>query len=117
MSLRIGSSSQPMTGHVNFVCGDEGLKAWRRRLGIPSLFRLIGVISLRKRSEPDIVLSPHLSMSVRLLTKPFNGRPLKALAASVQQWKCVIHSAYADVFDSSPFHAPCIFNRYQCVRQ
>ena len=116
MSLHIWSSSQPMTGDENFVCGDEGLKAWRRRLGIPSLFRLIGVISLQ-RPESEIVLSLHLSMSRRALSKPFNRRPLKALAASVQQWKRVILSAYADVFDSSPFHAPCIFNRYQCVRQ
>ena len=68
----------------------------RRRLGIPSLFRLIGVISLRKRSASDIVLSLHLSMSGRALTKPFNRRPLKILAASVQQWKCATRSAYAD---------------------
>ena len=27
MSLRIWSSSQPMTGHTDFVCGDEGLEA------------------------------------------------------------------------------------------
>lgn len=69
----------------------------RRRLGIPSLFRPIGVISLTKRSESDIVLSLHLSMSGRALTNPFNGGPLKILAASVQQWKCPIRSAYADV--------------------
>lgn len=88
-----------------------------RRLGIPSLFWLIGVISFRNRPEPDIVLLLHPSMSGRVLTKPFSGRPLKALTASVQQWKSAIHTAYADVFDSSPLHAPCIFNRYQCVRQ
>ena len=75
----------------------------RRRLGIPSLFRLIGAISLGKRSESDIVLSLHLSMSGRALTKPFNGRPLKILAASVQQWKCTVRSTYADALTAYLF--------------
>lgn len=75
----------------------------RRRLGIPSLFRVIGEISLRKRSESDIVLSLHLSMSGRTLTKSCSGRPLKILAVSVQQWNCAIRSIYADALTAHLF--------------
>lgn len=75
----------------------------RRRLGIPSLFRLIDVMSVRKRSDSDLVLSLHLSMSGRALTKPFNRRPLKVLTASVQQWECAIRSACADAMTAQLF--------------
>lgn len=42
-------------------------------------------------------------MSGRALTKPFNGRPLRILAASVQQWKYAIRSAYADALTAHLF--------------
>ena len=74
-----------------------------RRLGIPSLFRLIGVMNLQNRSDSDLVLLLHRSMSGRTLTKPFNRRPLKVLTASVQQWECATRSACANALIAQLF--------------
>ena len=42
-------------------------------------------------------------MSGRVLTIAFNRRPLKALAASVQQRKCAFHSVFADILTARLF--------------
>ena len=56
-----------------------------------------------KTFRSDIVLSLHLSMSGRALIKPLNGRPLKILAASVQQWECAMLSAHTDALAAHLF--------------